>query len=157
MQQDRRHQRRRADRQALRDALANHGHPPARGGRGVLSRDAGERRRRGRGQAPWQLPARATVQPGCEAAYGAYGAYGAAAGRPGSGVSCKTRARGAALLDVMFTLVVLMAGMQGFSRWQAAGGMPSAELASPTRAVSTVAMALPAQIGSDAWHVRRHP
>jgi hypothetical protein len=76
----------------------------------------------------------------------------------------------------MFTLAALMAGAQGFSQWQAAGGMSSADLASSTKAVATAGMArmalpaalpalsalpalpaLPAHIGSDAWHVRRHP
>ncbi len=165
MQQDRRHRQRRADRQALRDALANHGRPPTRGGQGMPSRDAD--RRRGRGRAPWRLSPGATAQPACGVAHGAVG------GRPKHGVRGKTRVRGAALLDVMFTLAALMAGAQGFSQWQAAGAMSSAELASSTKAVATAGMArmalpaalpalsalpaLPAHIGSDAWHVRRHP
>ncbi|WP_139133222.1 hypothetical protein [Pandoraea sp. ISTKB] len=48
--------------------------------------------------------------------------------------------RGAALLDVMFTLTVLMAGAQGFAHWQAAGGMSSQALVTSPK---VVAMAMP--------------
>ncbi|MCI3205607.1 MULTISPECIES: hypothetical protein [Pandoraea] len=48
--------------------------------------------------------------------------------------------RGAALLEVMFTLTTLMAGAQGFAHWQTAGGMsPQALVISP----KVVAMAMP--------------
>ncbi|WP_150721331.1 hypothetical protein [Pandoraea capi] len=49
-------------------------------------------------------------------------------------------ARGAALLDVMFTLTVLMAGAQGFAHWQTAGGMSSQALVTSPK---VVAMAMP--------------
>lgn len=140
MQQDRRHQRRRADRQALRDTLANHRFPPMRSARRTPSRDAGGRR--GRGQLP--LPSRTRGRPQGEAAEG----------KPTSGGRCKTRFRGGAMLDVMFTLAALMAGAQGFAHWQAAGAMTSAELA-PSK--TNVALALPAQAGNDVWHARRSP
>ncbi|WP_353192956.1 hypothetical protein [Pandoraea pnomenusa] len=52
----------------------------------------------------------------------------------------RSSVRGAALLDVMFTLAALTIGAQGFARWQAAGGMTSAELAaSPVVAAMTLA------------------
>ncbi|WP_150622921.1 hypothetical protein [Pandoraea horticolens] len=140
MQQDRRHLGRRADRQALRDTLANHRFPPMRSARRTPSRDAG--RRRGRG--PWQLPPRAPGKPQGEAADG----------KPTGGGRCKTRFRGGAMLDVMFTLAALMAGAQGFAHWQAAGAMTSVELA-PSK--TNVALALPAQAGNDVWHARRYP
>lgn len=100
-------------------------------------------RRRGRGV--WLLPLRARGQPAGETTAEAT-SIGARRGKP--------RCRGAALLDVMFTLVALMAGMQGFVQWQAAGGTPSTVLGSATNAA---AMVLPAQAGGNAWLVRRQP
>ncbi|WP_150600794.1 hypothetical protein [Pandoraea fibrosis] len=141
MQQDRRHSRRHADRQALRDALANRSYPSRRIDPRMPSREA--TRRRGRGV--WLLPPRARQQPAGETTAEAT-SIGARRGKP--------RCRGAALLDVMFTLAALMAGMQGFAQWQAAGGTTSAALGSATKAV---AMASPVQAGGNAWLVHRQP
>lgn len=138
MRQDQRHPIRRADRPTLRQASANRVRTPARRAQCVPSRVANRER------GPWSLPLRALAPLTC-----AKPAVG-----PVSRVRRKTRARGAALLDVMFTLLALTAGAQGFARWQAAGGMSSAELASLPKAV---AMAAPAQSGDDAWRVRRQP
>ncbi|VVE79990.1 hypothetical protein [Pandoraea sputorum] len=41
-------------------------------------------------------------------------------------VRCRRVMRGAALLDVLFTMTALVAGAQGFAHWQAAGGVSSA-------------------------------
>ncbi|WP_150667948.1 hypothetical protein [Pandoraea anhela] len=75
-----------------------------------------------------------------------------AAGKSPASVRCAARVhrlrvmRGAALLDVMFTLTALMAGAQGFAHWQAAGGMSSAELVTSQKAI---AMAMPSPACDD--------
>ncbi|WP_174978628.1 hypothetical protein [Pandoraea terrigena] len=62
----------------------------------------------------------------------------------------------------MFAMLALTAGAQGFARWQAAGGMASAELASiPNVAVMAMPARWPAlaraSVASDAWLVRHRP
>lgn len=59
---------------------------------------------------------------------------------------CRRFVRGAALLDVMFTLTALMAGAQGFAHWQTAGSMTSAELAATPSALM-MAMPSPDSVG----------
>uniref|UniRef100_A0A0H3WST0 Uncharacterized protein n=2 Tax=Pandoraea faecigallinarum TaxID=656179 RepID=A0A0H3WST0_9BURK len=71
----------------------------------------------------------------------------AALARHAHGIRRRHAMRGAALLDVMFTLTALMAGAQGFAHWQAAGGMSSAELAATPKVVM---MAMPGLAGRDA-------
>ncbi|VVE08760.1 hypothetical protein PCE31106_02507 [Pandoraea cepalis] len=104
--------------------------------------DAGRSRRRG--VQPWTPPA--SVPP----------RQAPLTGRPQCGVRRRALARGATLLDVMFAVLALTAGAQGFARWQAAGGMSSAELASTP---NVTMMALPARgaalsrppAAGDAW------
>ncbi|MFJ2993901.1 hypothetical protein [Pandoraea sp. NPDC087047] len=143
MQQDRRHLVRRTDRRTSRDTLANRTRTPTRHSADKPIRDA--QRRRGLGA--WRVPPRASTRPStqrgdvptCE--------------RQVHGARCRRSVRGAALLDVMFTLTALMAGAQGFAHWQAVGGMTSTELAATPRIVS---MAMPSTDSGDAPQIR-HP
>lgn len=52
-------------------------------------------------------------------------------------VCCRRAMRGAALLDVLFTMTALVAGAQGFAHWQAAGGVSSASGAVAQNVVTT--------------------
>ncbi|AJC19518.1 hypothetical protein [Pandoraea pulmonicola] len=47
--------------------------------------------------------------------------------------------RGAALLEITVTLAALMAGAEGFSRWQAAGAMAATTSVAPMRSESQAA------------------
>lgn len=142
MRQDRRHPMRLTDRHTLRDALTHRARTRSRRGHGMPPLDAGRRGRRG--AQPWTPPA--SVAP----------RQAPLTRRPPCGVRRRALARGATLLDVMFAVLALTAGAQGFARWQAAGGMSSAELASTP---SVTMMALPARgaamsrtpAAGDAW------
>ncbi|WP_449412436.1 hypothetical protein [Pandoraea soli] len=146
MRQDRRHPMRFTNRHTLRDALTHRARTRSGRDHGMPPLDAGRSRRR------WPRPPRATVPP-----------RGAPlTGQPQCGVRRRVLARGATLLDVMFAVLALTAGAQGFARWQAAGGMSSAELASTP---SVTMMALPARgaaqsrapAAGDAWLVLDQP
>jgi hypothetical protein len=148
MRHDRRHPVRFADRHTLHDALINRARTRLRRGHGLPPPDASRSRRRG----PRPLPPRESGPPRCATS----------TDRPQRGVRRKTLARGATLLDVMFAVMALAAGAQGFARWQAAGGVTSAELAT----IPNVTMlAMPARApalarapsASDAWRVHRRP
>jgi len=62
--------------------------------------------------------------------------------------------RGAALLDVLFTMTALVAGAQGFAHWQAAGGMSSATVGVAHKVVTT---ALPSPSMHAVMAVERQP
>lgn len=136
MQQDRRHLMRRTDRRTSRDTLrhtschmlANRPPAPTRHGPGKSFPDVIRRR----GLGAWRVPPRAALLSGDAAAYA----------RQGADARCSRSTRGAALLDVMFTLTTLMAGAQGFAHWQAAGGMTSTELTASPKVVAMPSLAL---------------
>ncbi|WP_174991018.1 hypothetical protein [Pandoraea anapnoica] len=69
-------------------------------------------------------------------------------------VRCCRVMRGAALLDVLFTMTALVAGAQGFAHWQAAGGVSSA---TGTAAHSVVTTALPSPATHALMAVDRQP
>lgn len=146
MRQDRRHPMRFTNRHTLRDALTHRARTRSGRDHGMPPLDADRSRRR------WPRPPRATVPP----------RGGPLTGQPQCGVRRRVLARGATLLDVMFAVLALTAGAQGFARWQAAGGMSSAELASTP---SVTMMALPARgaaqsrapAAGDAWLVLGQP
>lgn len=61
-------------------------------------------------------------------------------------VRCRRAMRGAALLDVLFTMTALVAGAQGFAHWQAAGSV-SSTAGGAAHKVVTAALPSPAMPG----------
>lgn len=73
---------------------------------------------------------------------------------PSPHVRCRRVMRGAALLDVLFTMTALVAGAQGFAHWQAAGGVSSA---TGVVAHNVVTTALPSPAAQGVMAVDRLP